>query len=626
MIAKPCKYSLSALLFIVVLCVALPSARASTESRVLAWLDYYNNKSQTGFQQTYNYLKANPDWPARTTIQLHAEKHLDEVTDNRLLLQWFEDFPPLTADAVARYLEVLVQTNRGNKATAFLQNWWVNADLTRDQQKEFYTRYKDRLNMDVHKRRMNALLYKGDEGNAMAMANVLGGDYPKLAAARLALAKNKPNLDALVDQVPAALQNDPGLIYERLRWRRSNDLDEGAIALLAKAPAAKDMHDPGAWWRERHILVRRLMEEKKYKQAYQLAAAHHQEEGFPLAQAEWVCGFLALEFTGQPWNAFEHFEKLYKSTSTPISRSRGAYWAGRASDALKHPEVSQKWYEVAAQFDTTFYGQLAKAKAYNQKTFAPKKHDATYADINFYDQNDLAEAARILKRMQKHAEAAIFLAALRSSAQSPLELQSNGQLAHKLGYDHLAIAAAMEAYSEYGILFTDLAYPQRVSDVDDIDDVEWALIHSLIRQESRFDPNAISHAGARGLMQIMPATADMTARKLRVRHSTGWLTAKPDHNIHLGSRYMREMLDRFDNNYAMAAAAYNAGPNRVDRWLEENGDPRKGEIDLITWIELIPIYETRNYAQRVLEGVYVYRELLKGQQPEPVTPIHVASR
>lgn len=604
---------------------SLGGSPAQASSKAFEWLAYYKGGSDASFDRVAAFIDNNPDWPVQRALQREAEDKLRGASPSAKYISWFQKHPPITYGAAILYIQSLQQAGRESEAVQAARNWWPEAPLSREKQKEFYNRYGGWLQKSDHLKRFDDLLYKGQSGNARGMAAVLGGGYPALAEARIALHNNSGNVDGLVAAVPASLQNDVGLRYERLHWRRERGYNAGAIELLRSAPKAEEMHDPGDWWRQRHIIVRRLMEERQYKQAYALASQHRQKEEFPYLQAEWVSGFLAFTFLKEYWKAFEHFERLYHAAETPISKARGAYWAGRASDALKRPDVAQKWYAAAARYDVSFYGQLAKERLGNKNGFRAVNAAAPSTSArSAYNSKEMAVAAKALLRAGKKEEAKMFIIAMREKAKSGQELILNAALASDMGLTNQSIKSAQEALAQFNVLNTTYTYPLIVRDVQGIRDVEWALLHGLIRQESRFDKTAISHAGARGLMQVMPATARGAARKMGLSHQTDWLTSRPAHNIQIGSRYIKEMVERYDGNYAIAAAAYNAGPGRADRWLKEFGDPRKAEIDLITWIELLPIYETRNYVQRVLEGVYVYRGLLEGTQAPPSQPIHVA--
>ena len=592
---------------------------------VLNWYRYTEGVSDESFQKITNFVYRRSDWPYLDKIKLEAEKNLNDNVPDVFVIEWFEKNKPITASGVDRYLHALKMRGKHKNVSGLLDQWWPEVNLTRDLQKEFFGRYNRYLSDKAHKKRLNTLLHKGDYANANAIANVLGEGYPKLVKAHKSLAQGGSDVNTLIAQVPKKLQLNESFRYERLKWRRKKDLNLGAIEILKSAPRSNAMYNPSAWWRERHIIARRLIEKKNYKEAYQIVSSHKQTEGFSFAQAEWLSGWLALRFVNEPWKAFEHFEKLYKNVKTPISKARGAYWAGRASDALKHPEISAQWYEVALSYPETFYGQLSLEKM-NRKhaSLTDKRTDVDQGDRNAFYKMDMVRAAQWFQKAGMKRQASVFLLRLARKDKEISSYVLASELAQKMELKHISLKIAQELQREKNVTVVKYLYPHIVEGLQRSGGVEWALANAIIRQESRFDHKAVSSAGARGLMQLMPATAKEVAYKSRIKHQTSWLTSKPSHNITLGARYLEQMLQRFDGNYAMAAAAYNAGPRRVDQWVEIFGDPRKGEIDLIDWIELIPIYETRNYVQRVLEGVHVYREFLKGKQPSFQTPIHVA--
>ncbi len=599
-----------------------PAAKAT-----LDWYSYTQGNTQASFQEIAKFVSTHSEWPLIDKIRLEAEKKLTDNVSDKTVMNWFSQNQPLTASGMNRYARALTKTGKSAAARKVLRSWWPKADLTRDQQKEFYTRYSRYLDRESHAGRLNYLLYRDKYANAEAMASALGGGYPALARARKALSQGKGDVNSLISAVPSALKNNEGLLYERLKWRRQKNLNQGAIEILRKAPSASRMYRSADWWRERHIIVRRLIEKKQYKQAYRLASSHKQKEGFPLAQAEWVSGWLALNFVNEPWKAFEHFERLYQNVSSPISKSRGAYWAGRASEALKHPKIAAQWFNVGARYPVTFYGQLSAEKI-NIKT-APLRNSAvsiSSSKRSKFKKSQLVQAAEWFDSANFRKQSSVFLLRLSKNSKTSADYVLAAELADKLGQRHMAIKIAQALQKEKGVAQNKYLYPFMTRELKNIKDTEWAFINAIIRQESRFDFSAVSHAGARGLMQLMPATAKGVASRNGLRHQTAWLTSRPAHNINLGSKYLTQMVNRFKGSYAMAAAGYNAGPSRVDRWVKEFGDPRRGEIDLIDWIELIPIYETRNYVQRVLEGVYVYRGQLKSKQRRFNGPIHVAAK
>jgi soluble lytic murein transglycosylase len=607
--------------------VQLNQLRHSTSNaaaaKTLDWFAYSRGSSSVTFEEVSDFISKNPDWPALTTLRRRAEGRLSENTSDAAFLKFSKDEAPSAANAMERYLRILITRGHKSEAKRIVNNWWPEARLTRNEQKNIYARYGQYLTRDAHSRRLKALIHKSQYENASAIAGVLGHGHIALLSARKALKGREKNANALIVKVPTVLQSDEGLLFDRLQWRRKNNLDSGAIEILKRAPRASSMYKAKDWWKERHIIVRRLIEDKQYKAAYRLVAAHKQTEGFPMVQAEWVSGWLALRFVNEPWRAFEHFEKIYKNSNSPLSRSRGAYWAGRASEALKHGEVATQWYEVAATYKETYYGQLAAEKMGQRSQLPPRitPNVAATARAQF-KANELVKAASWLRAAGLQKDLDLFLLRLGKNAKDQTDYVQTIQLADKLGRANIGIKIAQSLQKDKGLAFYQYLYPMLVNELRKIKDVEWAFINAIIRQESRFDQKAQSHAGARGLMQLMPATARETARKAGVAHQVSWLTLRPSHNIHLGSRYLGQMRDRFGGEYAYAAAAYNAGPGRVDRWLREFGDPRRGEIDFLDWVELIPIYETRNYVQRVLEGVYVYRDQLQGKQKPVSGKIH----
>lgn len=582
-------------------------------AKLFYWLTYTRTNNDSNFVKITQFIRQNPEWPGMRDLRIKAEKNVPAGLPPRDIIAWFDDYRPITADGMDVYLSAILKTGNTAKARQFLSDWWAETPLQRDDQKTLFRKYNPYINTAAHHKRLDMLLLKGQYSNALAIAAVLQQGYPQLAQARIALAEDKDNVDALVAAVPRNLQNDPGLLYERLRWRRKNDLNDAAIQVLNMQPAIEKIQNPADWWLERHIIIRRYLEDKRYKDAYALATKHGLKDGLPYAQAEWMAGWLALRFLNDPLKAFQHFEALNLNVSSPISKSRAQYWAGRAAHAARQGEIGNQWYNQAAQYRTTYYGQLAAAElemAGDLSSAAPPK--ITAQEKAMFNANELIQAARLFHHAGMRSTASSFISAFVDQNEDAKSYLFAAELASELGRYYDAVRIAKDATNK-GLFLTAQAYPVITDKLKGIS-TEWALIHSIIRQESVFDFDARSPVGALGLMQLMPATAEQTARKLGIPHSTAWLTSRPDHNIRLGTVYLQQMLDRYDGAYPMAIAAYNAGPGRVDQWLKIYGDPRKGEIDIVDWIELMPIYETRNYVQRVVEATYVYRMRLKGAQ------------
>jgi len=508
--------------------------------------------------------------------------------------------------------------------------------------------FGDVLEPEDHSARLDRLLWDNRRSAAQRQRDRLGQGRRALADARLRLMAQRGGVDAAVDRVPSWLENDPGLYYERVRWRRRKDMDQDAAQLLLRYTG--DLVRAERWWSEREILARRFLRDGDPAMAYRLVQKHGLTDVAKRAHAEFMAGWIALRFLNDPHTAFGHFSTLYDLVSYPISRARGAYWAGRAAEAAGKKDIAKQWYRSAAGHSTTFYGQLA-ADRLGMTNPPPTGHenriDATEAEA--FERDDLVRLVRLLIGLKEtrvpiagdempadpdHSpmtflaslsdeEALIpFLRHIAWRSESATEWIKAAQLARDAGRTEIAVYIARRA-AQQGVVLRDLGYPT-MAVAGDLP-LDSALLHALVRQESAFDPAARSRAGARGLMQLMPSTARKIARELSIKgHSTRRLTDDPHHNLVLGSAYLEARLAQYEGSMVMALAAYNAGPHRVDKWLEENGDPRKSLDAAIDWIEAIPFSETRNYVQRILETLPIYRWKLKDERvvllhPEDLT-------
>ena len=589
------------------------------------WL-YYQKKSskQVSSKSLVRFLNKHPAWPANRSLRLKAEKDINKEGRTAESVRYFDRYDPLTADGFFVYVDSLLAQGQTAKAKTLIQEWWTEKPMGRDDQKKLFSKYQSNITLDSHRKRLDRLLFDKHYTNARAVARVLGQGYPELTEARIALANKKSTVNELIAKVPSARKNDPGLLYERLRWRRRKGDNRGAVQVLRQSPSMDRVINAKDWWLERHILIRRYIEQKNYRGAYLLAKAHGQASGLPFAQGEWLAGWLSLRFLNNPTQALKHFETLHAGVKSPISKARGAYWAGRAAAAMKATESAQNWYGRAAQFQTAFYGQTAGAELGRTQALSnAAPPNLTADDMRGMNANPLIRSAIWLHGAGMAKESAQFINAFIDQNPTPKTYLYAAKLTQKMGLRTTSLRIAKKA-TKKGLFFTAQSYPVLTNEVRNVR-IDWALTHALMRQESQFDQYARSPAGALGLMQLMPATAKETARKIGVSHSQARLTSDPAHNIALGTAYFNQMLKRFGGSYPMAIAAYNAGPGRVDKWIKTNGDPRLGQVDLIDWIEMIPIYETRNYVQRVLEGMYVYNLRLRKAAPKKTTePIHVA--
>ncbi len=590
-------------------------ARENLPEKLIRWMDLTRPETDASWEELNRFLKDNPTWPNLAAIRRNAETRMPALPWKEVRT-WFEAHPPLTTIGFTRYVDALMETGASDKAIDLVRKRYVSGSFGAVEEKDFRQRYVALLRPHDHWARLDRLLWDGDGVTAKRMMPLVDPGHQALALARLALADMAPGVEAALRKVPAKLQADPGLLYERTRWRRRKDQDAGALEILIKPP--KDMGRPEAWWTERHIMARRLMEQGQYGRAYQLAAAHGTGDGLAFAQAEFLAGWLSLRFLKKPEQALKHFETLFRGTSSPISRSRGAYWAGRALDAMGNQERARQWYEAAMSYNSTFYGMLAVDRLGLAAGAAPVTETAVAPEAErAFERNELVRLAKMLHRIEgsDSRRLELFLRRLSGTALSADNFRLTAALAAELDRPDLAVWTARQALQDGFVVYT-AGYPLLERGV--AAKPEAGLIHAITRQESSFDAGAVSPAGARGLMQLMPATAQHVAKGLGLKHSHDRLTSDPTYNLQLGASFLQDLVDRYNGSYVLAIAAYNAGPGRVSGWLTSFGDPRDPGVDPVDWIETIPIYETRNYVQRVLENLHLYRARLK-QSPVPMT-------
>lgn len=563
------------------------------------------------FRAAEKFIRNHKKWPRIKTIQKKAEGRISASIPSAELIRFFNANPPVTGQGMIHYLGALISTGKTSKALSTLKNWWTKASLAPHEQTELLSKYGQYLGSQDHERRLRHIIQGKHYTAARELAKRLGKGYPPLIEAQIALIEGKSNVNQLVAAIPSSLKNNEALQLARLQWRRKNDHDTGAIDILRRAPAHNRISDHKAWWKERHILARRLMEDNKWGSAYQLVRDHRQKDGFPLAQAEFVSGWIALRKIGKPWEAFEHFERLFNNVESPISRARGAYWAGLASESLKHSEIAMQWFQVAARYQTTYYGQMAAARInLPLGLINPTPIKITSAARAAFKSNTMISAALLLHRAGQRKDAKKFFHTYAKTITSGLNFNLVTELASSLNMNDVAVKIAKKAERK-GYVLPHYLFPVLKEAKTKKYALHPAFIHGIIRQESAFDQYAQSHAGARGLMQLMPPTARETAGKIGLPYSKARLKSDAAYNMTLGAQYLKQMLDKWDGNRTLAIASYNAGPGRVSRWVKEFGDPRDKNIDEVDWIEGIPVYETRNYVQRVTEALNVYARLIK---------------
>lgn len=561
-------------------------------------------RSEASFTATWRFLRESPDWPEPEVLRRQAEDRLGAEVPPSEAFRYFTAFPPLTSTGQMRRMEA-AQAASPNDLQKFASDSWRNATFRNADENEFLNRYGQLLSGQDHIARFDRLVLEGKPQVARELLAKLPPDYQPLANARLAMATRAADAVTVLRGVAAAKLDEPAIKLERAQWmRRTGSLDD-ARALLAKPVANQN----DAWWNERNQVARDLLAAGRAADAYAVVVPHGLTKGVSFAEAEFLAGWIALRHLKKTAEAQKHFQTLHDGVTTDISKSRASYWLARTYEAAGRAKEANDWYSRASGFGQTFYGQLAARKLPGTAARLPSDPIATNADRQSLGGRELVTMARYLGQTGDFERTRPFLLRLARMVTAPGETALLAQLAVELKRPDVALTVARRA-TEGGVVLFDTAFP--VVDLGSTGAVERALALAVTRQESSFNAAAVSSSGALGLMQLLPGTARDVAGKLGIPFIQEKLTRDPAYNVQLGSQYLTEMLGRFGGSYELALAAYNAGPNRVARWLEAMGDPRAGKIDMVDWIEMIPFRETRNYVQRIMEGVVVYRDRLNG--------------
>jgi soluble lytic murein transglycosylase len=576
--------------------------------KLVLWIDATSSLPNASFTEITGFIIDNPDWPQQKLLRQKAEQVLDLNTSDYAVLAWFEHNEPLTLPGAKRFVNALIAAGESTRAQDAARIAWRNADAqTIEDEDDFYIAFGHFLTSEDHAQRIDRLLWAGRLAPAQRILPRVDAGYRALGEARLALRQFKSNAPDLVAQVPAEMQGDPGLVYDQVRWYRRKDYEAAARQLLLQYQV--DDAQPDQFWRERGQLARNALSAGHPGEAYRLASEHGFTRGSELADSEWLAGWIALRFLQQPEVATPHFLTMFENVTHPVSRARGAYWLGRTAAAMGDTETATLWYRSAAQYPVAFYGQLSHAQLRpNQPLPLPADPAVSAADAKQFENHEFVRAIRLLTMTGDQERQRAFVLRLAELSEAGAWKDMTASLAHEINRPDLAVAVARQSIRA-GTPLVRNGYP-----VLSITDggaepyaVEMPLVHAIVRQESSFDVRAVSPAGAQGLMQLMPATARGIAGTLALPYLPSDLTSSPEYNISLGRAYIGSMLNKFEGSYILALAAYNAGPSRVNQWLSINGDPRIGAEAAVDWIELIPFSETRNYVQRCLENLQVYR-------------------
>lgn len=614
-----------------------PSPTASLQADLDQW-KRLQQSDRWPFSDYANFLLAHPGWPGELGRRAAAEATLESGAEMpSLVIRFFDRFPPVTGAGRIRYAEALVLSGRRPEAEEQARKAWRAGALRPADEAALIGGFASAISPDDHDARMDALLWQDARTAASRQLGFTSARNRSLFDARLAMRSNASDAASKASAVEALGARDPGFIADRAMWLRANGGSHSARSLLARQRSLATLPGNVEKWYEVLLTNARAAEsDGQYALAY--AIASQVDDAFPAGtdvsekslgvrddytSLVWLAGTVAMQKLNRPADAMTMFDRYGRASRTPTTQSKGIYWAGRAAQAAGQQAAASAFYERAAAYSDLYYGQLA-AERLRQPLKSPPPVDTRKASQqarNAFYSREVVRAARMLGTLGRWQDQSMFLRQIAADATSEEDHVLATELARTIGRPDLGVMVGRSALLNGLSDYTVAGYPS-VS-VPPGQQGYFTIIHAIARQESQFDKQAVSHAGARGIMQLMPGTAREQAGKLGLSYDRAALTVDTDYNIRLGSSYFQRMLTYYDGSYPLAVAAYNAGPGNVNKWLRANGDPRTSAVDVLDWVENIPIYETKNYVQRVLENAVVY-DLLHPQYARSKGPHNIS--
>lgn len=558
------------------------------------------------------FLVRRADWPGLPLLKEKGEIAVARSNTPERVVAYFNGDAPQTAGGALAYVAALSALGQQGAAREAARGAWVDLTFSAEDQAAMLAAQGAAL-ADLHWARTDRLLWDGDRGEARRMLPLLPAGHRALASARLALQDNEPGVSARIDALPKAVAADPGLAFDRFTWRMNKSLYADAAALILERSSMQGgLGRPEAWAPRRASLARQLMRDGEMSEAYAVAARHGLTRGSDYADLEFLAGFISLRKLNDPGTALRHFEALQGAVTTPISLARARYWQGRAEEALGQQDKAAEDFRAAARHQTSYYGLLASERLglaldpwLLEGSPLPPWRGADFTRSSVF------AAANLLLDAGDRTLAKRFALHLAESLDET-ELEQLAAWATDRGEPHIALLVA-KAAAERGAILPRPYFPVPALVPEDGLSVSRAFALAISRRESEFDPAARSPANARGLMQLLPATAEQMAGKLGLPFQAARLTADPAYNARLGTAYLAQLVEEFGPAVALVASGYNAGPGRPRAWIKSLGDPRSPGVDVVDWVEMIPFTETRTYVMRVAEGLVIYRAKLKGQ-------------
>lgn len=571
------------------------------------WFMLRHSESTANFKRYAAFLAANPDWPSSTLLRRRAEARLWQEKSDAATVHTFTMDRPISAKGKFALARVLLSEGDSDRATRLVREAWRREELSERSEEDSYEAFRDLLTNEDHRARMDKRLGAKDYAGARRAAKRLGEDALAIVKACAAVTGKASKARDYLEDVATEARRDLGYVLCRAQWHLQNDrIDDAAEVILAAAPDTMVAQDTDAWWRERRLLARKLLDQGKSKTAYDVVrtAAVPEKEVYRV-DYHFMCGWIALRYLDDPRTAMVHFAAIDEGSANPIALSRAHYWRGRAAEAMGATADARMSYKAAARYPTAYYGQLARAKLGLDRIELRPPSPALAAagtpdervraaemlygigerDVVFYYAEDFAKESTDVAALEALGE----LARRRNDARVMLEVGKSA-LARGLALDHYA--------------FPTIGIPEHKQVAPAI---ETSVIYSVARTESSFDQRDKSAANAVGLMQVTPEAGRDTAKRFGLTYDWDRMVSDPVYNTQMGAAELSALLSEYRGNQIMTFAGYNAGRGRVREWVQARGDPRDPKVDPVDWVERIPLSETRNYVQRVMENVLVYR-------------------
>ncbi len=596
-----------------------------TAQKLAKWYAYRNRKIIHDYQELTGFIDDNPSWPSRARLVSKIEARLfkgampAKETDD-----YFKTHKPRSLAGKCAHAEALFKLGKKKEATTLIREAWQDPRLPAYLEKFILSKFPLMLRPEDHSVRVDRLLYTGKKARANAairVAKKIGAQEEAAARFRAAVVKRQfRHARRIFSKLDDKTKAWPGVHLSRIELaRRSKKYDHASKLMLSANYKAEDIRNKDKWWTERRRLTRHAISENKYETAYKIASGHKGPSVNKYNEAEFLSGWLALQFLNTPKEAEKHFENFKQAADGPRTRSKSAYWMGRTQLKLNNKKKAEDNFRQSAKMQNTYYGQLsAHALGEKNKTIKIPELAKINPDIaKRFTSREEVKAVVLAHLAGERSIARIFFSHLRYQFSEPTELTLLAKLAADIGFNQSAVRIGKTALSQ-GVPIVQYAYPtQFMPSFTPLRSIpEQALIYSIARQESEFNYTIRSHAGARGLLQVMPNTLKHVARKYKIKRQVAWLTQKPAYNAKIASAYIGDRHEEFGGSYIMTFAGFNAGPGRVRQWVRKFGDPRSKNIDPIDWVERIPFKETRNYVQKVLANVQVYRARLSSGEGE----------